>query len=205
MNILPKLNLATKFTVLRIILVPVLATLVYYGRHDWALLVFCMAALSDAADGFIARVFRQKTPLGAYLDPLADKLLLMTCFIVFTFSENLHVVLPGWVTLSVVFRDIIILVGIAVIYILSPSTLKIKPTIISKLTTVFQVATIFEVTLSNYLVSVGGSDTLYLQINSALCHITTGLCIVSGLDYIRIGLKILTATHPQKNTSGHVG
>jgi cardiolipin synthase len=186
-----RLNLATHFTILRILTVPVMAITVYYGFHGWTLIIFAIAALSDALDGFIARVFNQKTWLGALLDPIADKMLLITAFIAFTITTKSPITLPGWLTIVVVFRDVMILSGAAVIHHIR-GHLHVVPTLLSKMTTVCQVATIFEVALANYLItSFGYSPEYYATATSVLAHLTLVFTVASGFHYVVIGTRML--------------
>ncbi len=108
------MNIPNLITLLRIILVPVVVILLIQGSFLKALMVFIVAGLSDALDGFLARVLNQQTALGAYLDPIADKALLASTFI--TLSV-LHVI-PGWLTVIVISRDLIILLGILILSIM---------------------------------------------------------------------------------------
>ena len=107
---------ANQLTILRMLLIPVLALLVIYERLGWALAVFMIAALTDALDGLLARRAGQKTTLGAWLDPVADKLLLLTMFVVLTLPLP-HLVqrIPLWLTVLVFSRDIGIVVTVAIV------------------------------------------------------------------------------------------
>ncbi len=145
-----KINHATKLTLLRIVCVPLLAILVYYGRWGWVLLVFVFSALTDAADGIIARALKQKTWLGSFLDPIADKLLLVTAFISMSFlirDTTGVITVRAWLTIVVIFRDVVILLGVGILQILIKD-LEYRPTLLSKATTVCQTITIFEVALA---------------------------------------------------------
>ncbi|MBW2175094.1 MAG: CDP-alcohol phosphatidyltransferase family protein [Deltaproteobacteria bacterium] len=99
------MNIPNTLTLLRILLTPLFAIFLIKHLFDFALLVFAIAALSDGVDGFIARVFRQKTTLGAFLDPAADKLLLVTAFVTLAIQEQI----PSWLSVLVITRDVIIL------------------------------------------------------------------------------------------------
>lgn len=107
---------ANQLTILRMLLIPVLALLVIYERLGWALAVFMIAALTDALDGLLARRAGQKTTLGAWLDPAADKLLVLTMFVVLTLPLP-HLVqrIPLWLTVLVFSRDIGIVVTVAIV------------------------------------------------------------------------------------------
>ena len=171
------MNWANRLTITRIILVPVFITAVLYYRLDIALIVFAVATVTDALDGYIARRFNQKTKLGAVMDPMADKLLIDSAFICFSLVGGLpaHLKMPIYVPMVIVSRDAIILLGVAIIYLINGSV-EMKPTLISKITTVFQMLTIILVLL-NFVYS------------SWMWNITVVLTVISGLDYIRIGSR----------------
>lgn len=129
---------ANQITILRLVFVPIFAILVI-GRHDTAALaVLAGAAISDALDGFVARSFRQVTPLGVALDPIADKILMSTAFITLSFRGAL----PWWLTIVVLSRDVAILV-LALLIILVAGYRPFYPTILGKTSTVVQVITVF--------------------------------------------------------------
>ena len=144
-----------------------------------ALLIFSLAGISDGLDGFIARYYNQRTTLGAYLDPIADKLLLASAFI----SMAILKIVPGWVAVIVISRDVLIIMGIA-IFTITEKSYRVKPSIISKITTVSQITTII-LTLIN--VSTMALTTLMI----ILFWITSALTTVSGLHYIYLGMIIL--------------
>lgn len=175
------MNIPNFITLLRIILVPVVVILLIQGLFLKALLVFVVAGLSDALDGFLARVLNQQTTLGAYLDPIADKALLASTFI--TLSV-LHVI-PGWLTVIVISRDFIILLGISVLSIMSVSV-EIRPLFISKITTAVQLTTVLLALLARCLPKEVHPVWLY-----ALYWVTALFTILSGLHYMSRGLKLI--------------
>ncbi|CAN2040600.1 cardiolipin synthase (CMP-forming) [Candidatus Magnetomoraceae bacterium gMMP-15] len=181
------ITLANILTVLRILLTPLFVIFVIRGFFIHALLVFTVAAISDALDGLVARYFNQKSDLGAYLDPIADKMLLSSAFISLAILE----ILPGWLTVIVISRDILILMGIA-IFSINNIKFKIEPSMASKLTTVAQLITVFLA-----LLNINISQIYYIKI--AFYWITAGLTILSGLHYLYIGMNIL-----QKNFSKNI-
>ncbi len=178
------LTFANKVTVGRILIVPFfIATLLYspertYLRHV-ALGIFLLAMISDVIDGYIARERKQKTRAGAILDPLADKLLLMSAFLCLYKIGDLflRVRFPMWLVVAVISRDAILLVGSMIIY-LFQGKLDIQPTIWGKATTFCQVMSIlgifFQWNFSVYIWSV-----------------TIVLATISAVDYIRNGIKVL--------------
>jgi cardiolipin synthase len=110
------LTLANQLTLLRMLLIPAFVILVIYGHLGWALTVFVTAGVTDGLDGLIARWSGQKTSLGAWLDPMADKLLLVTTFIVLTLPGlNLANRLPTWLTVCIISRDVVIVLTVAVV------------------------------------------------------------------------------------------
>jgi len=143
------ITLATKITILRILLVPVCASqLMYYaaGHADWHRLLgfwlFVIASLSDGVDGFIARQFNQQSRLGRILDPIADKMLLMTMVILLAINPNgAFTKLPIWFPILVVSRDVFLVAGALLIHIVV-GEVKIKPRIVSKIATLFQMVTL---------------------------------------------------------------
>ncbi len=183
------MNFANKITLFRIISVPFfVACLVFYTPAKaylryLALIIFLLAIVSDAIDGYIARSRRQKTRAGAILDPLADKALLLTAFIFLyrTSKAYLAVKLPLWFLLVVISRDIIILVGCAIL-LATQKDKEITPTWWGKLTTFFQMFTVIAIIL----------EYPKAWIVWGLAAIFT---CVSGIDYARRGINILNAEH----------
>jgi cardiolipin synthase (CMP-forming) len=148
------ITLATKVTILRILLVPVcLSQLVYYAvgyadgaAKEWhrllAFWVFVAASLSDAVDGFIARQFNQQSQLGRVLDPIADKMLLMTVVILLAINPGrAFPKLPLWFPILLVSRDVLLIAGALLIHIVV-GEVKVKARIVSKIATLFQMVTL---------------------------------------------------------------
>jgi len=135
------LTVANQLTFLRILLIPAFVLLVTYGYLGWALLVFLTAGVTDALDGLIARRADQRTSLGAWLDPMADKLLLVTTFIVLTLPtvELTHHV-PLWLTILIISRDVVI-VGVVAIVNLAVGPRTFRPSIWGKLATATYIVT----------------------------------------------------------------
>ena len=167
------------FTLLRIILTPLFVIFLLRDQFTWALAVFAIAGISDGLDGLIARFFNQRTALGAYLDPTADKLLLISAYIGLAVLN----VVPAWVSVIVISRDVIIILGIA-IFTLTQKSYGVHPTMLSKCTTTAQILTV--------MLSLFDPD----QGRLALFHIpvlwtTAVLTMLSGLQYVYIGMSFL--------------
>jgi len=132
-----------QLTLLRLIFIPFVVISVVEDRYGWALALFVLAGLSDALDGLLARVLKQKTALGQYLDPIADKLLLSTLFLVLAFEHRI----PWYVTVLVFSRDLGILIVSALLY--ATNTLRdLRPSVWGKANTIVQVGTILVVLMA---------------------------------------------------------
>lgn len=166
-------------TLVRILLTPVFVILLLRDLFPMALLVFAIAGVSDGLDGLIARYMNQRTALGAYLDPAADKLLLVSAFI----SLAVLGVIPPWVTVIVITRDVVIVLGLAILT-LTEKKYEINPSMVSKCTTTAQIITV--------LVSLYDPAHVKLaMLYPVLLWGTAILTTLSGLHYIYIGMNIL--------------
>jgi cardiolipin synthase len=166
------LNIPNALTILRILLIPVIVGFLVYDHFDLALVTLLVAALTDALDGSIARMANQKTEFGAYLDPLADKLLLMATFITFSFLD----LMPAWSVIVVVSRDAILLAG-TLLARLTNTEINASPSVLGKATTVFQLVYIILV-LAFFSYQV---DSVLL---TPLLYTMSILTVASGLHYI---------------------
>ena len=129
------MTVANLVTLLRVLLVPVIVYALIEGLYGWAFAMFVAAGLSDAVDGAIARLFDQQSELGVILDPIADKLLLVSVFVMLGFLEAL----PTWLVTAVVSRDLVIVSGVLITYLLGhPMT--VRPALVSKFNTAAQIA-----------------------------------------------------------------
>ena len=129
------LTLANQITILRIVLIPAFVLLTVYGHLGGALTVFLVAGATDAIDGLIARLTRHSTSFGAWLDPMADKLLLVTTFVVLTLPQiELTNHVPIWLTVIVISRDVVI-VGVVAIVNLAIGPRTFRPSLLGKLAT----------------------------------------------------------------------
>jgi cardiolipin synthase (CMP-forming) len=145
------LTTANQLTILRMLLIPVFVILLIYGYQGWALVTFMVAGLTDLLDGLIARLAGEKTTLGAWLDPMADKLLLVTMFIVLTLPGiGLANQLPIWFTILVISRDVAIVATVAVVNLaIGPRTF--RPSIFGKAATATYIVTGVVTLYFNYL------------------------------------------------------
>ncbi len=174
------MSIPNLITLIRIVLIPWFAILLINGSFNQALWVFAGAAVTYGLDGLIARWFSQKTRLGAFLDPIADKMLLSTAYIALAVLKEL----PVWLTVIVISRDVVIVLGVSILF-LNQVRFEIKPTIYSKLTTIFQLLLILLVLSSGYI-------HLGYFVRQGLVLTTLIFTVFSGLHYLYSGLKILT-------------
>lgn len=166
-------------TFLRMGLIPVFASLLFYGYSGWALAVFLIAGISDGVDGFVARRFKQQSELGTILDPIADKLLMTVAFIVLTMPNVLqpskHLPVPFWVTAAVIGRDVLIVTVAGAINIMTGFH-NFKPSWLGKLSTTVQVAAVTLI-----LVAAVFGYSFYLP---TTYFIVVLLAFASGIHYI---------------------
>lgn len=170
-------TVANQLTVLRMLLIPAFVLLVVYGYFGWALVVFSIAGATDALDGLTARLAGQKTDLGAWLDPVADKLLIVTTFIVLTLP-NIGLVnrIPIWLTVLIISRDVGIVSTVAIVNLASgPRTF--RPSLLGKSATALFILTCIVVMYFNYL----GVPS---PIVDAFIWASLAITLASGIDYV---------------------
>jgi cardiolipin synthase len=179
------LTAANQLTILRMLLIPAFVILLLYGHRGWALITFLAAGLTDLLDGLIARATGQKTTLGAWLDPMADKLLLVSMFVMLTLpdigSANR---LPIWFTVLVISRDVAIVLTVAVVNLaVGPRTF--RPSIYGKIATATFILTGLITLYFNYLERPSPVVTLWVYASLAIT-------LVSAFDYL---LKVVKLGH----------
>lgn len=173
------LTIPNLLTFLRMALIPVFASLLFYGYSGWALFVFLIAGISDGVDGFVARRFNQESELGTIIDPIADKLLMTVAFIVLALPNVLEptrfLPVPFWVTAAVIGRDVLIVTVAGAINIMTGFH-GFKPSWLGKLSTFVQVVAVALILLAAYL-----DYSFYLP---TVYFIVVLLAVVSGFHYI---------------------
>jgi cardiolipin synthase (CMP-forming) len=177
------LTTANQLTILRMLLIPAFVILLLYGHQGWALITFMVAGLTDLLDGLIARLAGEKTTLGAWLDPMADKLLLVTMFIVLTLpdigSANR---LPIWFTILVISRDVAIVATVAVVNLaVGPRTF--RPSIFGKIATATYIVTGVVTLYFNYL----GQTT---SIVGMFVYASLVITLISAFHYLIQAVRI---------------
>jgi len=180
---------ANQLTLLRMLLIPAFVILVVYGHLGWALVVFATAGVTDALDGLIARWSGQKTSLGAWLDPMADKLLLVTTFVVLTIPGlDLANRLPVWLTVCIISRDVVIVATVAIVNLaIGPRTF--RPSIYGKIATATYIVTAVAAMLFNYL----GYHSIVVDVG---IWASLAITLVSAFHYIWHARRIIDAPAP---------
>jgi cardiolipin synthase (CMP-forming) len=176
---------ANQLTLLRMLLVPPFVILLLYGHQGWALVTFMAAGVTDLFDGLIARRTGQKTTLGAWLDPMADKLLLVSMFVMLTLpgigSANR---LPLWFTVLVLSRDITIVLTVAVVNLaVGPRTF--RPSIFGKVATATYIVTGVITLYFNYI----GVES---QVVMLFVYASLAISVISAFDYL---VKVVRLGH----------
>jgi len=168
------MNLPNLLSIFRLFVTVFFIIAINYNRHDIALILFIIQAISDVLDGFLARIMKAKTYLGAFLDPLADKVMIISSYIVL----SVYSIIPFWVTSIVIIRDVIISTGFFILYKLSYKG-KPTPIILSKITTLSQMCTVI------YVLWPG--DKIY---SKQFFYATAALSVLSGFQYVVDGMRI---------------
>ncbi len=198
-----RMTLANQLTIARMAVIPLILTLVLSNHAGWALLVFTLAGLSDMLDGVIARRYRQKSSLGTFLDPMADKLLMTACFIVLSIPDHPQTFpdyavpnhIPIYLTIVTISRDVFIIMVALVIHLASGLS-RFPPTVLGKTTTVIQVLMIGFVLLFNAL---GQEAPVFIQ---GLGWLTLAATIASGFHYIRNVARVIAQSESGAPASG---
>jgi len=177
-------------TVFRMVLIPVFVSLLFYQRFILALTIFVLAGVTDGLDGLLARRFDQKSQLGTILDPIADKLMLVTSFVVLSmravFPQPLppHLPVPFWVTVAVISRDVFILVGAAAINIVTGFR-RFRPSMLGKINTTVQIIAIAAII---FAASVPYGTGYYLP---TVYTTVFALAVLSGAHYVFFVSKLV--------------
>ncbi len=173
-------------TLVRMAIVPFFVLAVSQHEFRLALWTFVVAGLTDTLDGFLARRLKASSVIGAYLDPIADKLLMTAAYIILTIPQGQRVVIPLWLALLALFRDFLIMLVALVLYLVEGIS-KFPPSILGKVTTTMHVVTVVMVLLANLTILPGWLLTS--------CFYTAfGLVILSGFNYIYRASRFIEAT-----------
>ena len=180
------MSLPNLITLARLLTVPLIVWLISEGRHPEAFWVLVAAGVSDAIDGFIAKRFNRRTELGALLDPIADKTLLVSVYVTLGIAGHL----PGWLVILVVFRDLLIVGGFLLVHAMSHA-IRSEPLIVSKLNTACQIA-LAAITLAK--LGIGLQADMIVR---GLIYAVAGTTLVSGAGYLVRWARVLAGLEEQ--------
>ena len=189
-------TLPNVLTIFRMVLIPIFVSLLFYQRFVWALTLFLIAGVTDGLDGLLARRFDQQSQLGTILDPIADKLMLVTAFIVLSmrsiFPQPLpsHLPVPFWVTVAVISRDVFIIVGAAALNIMTGFR-GFRPSWLGKLSTTVQIIAIGAIM---FAASVPYGTGYYLP---TIYTSVFALAVLSGAHYVFFVSRLLNEDRRQ--------
>ncbi len=178
---------ANQLTILRMLFVPCFVLLLVYGHPRSATALFLLAAVTDGLDGLIARRLQQKTALGSFLDPMADKLLLTAAFVTLTIpSLPLALHIPTWLTIWTISRDVLIALSVLIIHLQTEHS-SFPPSFLGKCTTAVQLITVGVCLLANF--NPGLANAVFPPVT----RITLALTFASGLHYAYRSVKIIAS------------
>jgi cardiolipin synthase len=175
------LNVPNTLTITRIVIIPIFITTIIYNQYLYALILFAVAALTDMLDGLLARLTNQKTALGTFLDPLADKFLLVSSFIIF----SVYGWIPKWFAIIVISRDMIVVIGCFLLYMITNS-LKVEPVVLGKAAIALQLFILAYVLLNINMIALP-------PVHNGFFILSAAITAISGLQYIYKGFKLTNA------------
>jgi cardiolipin synthase len=187
------LTYANQLTILRMLFVPCFVILLIYGYPKSATVLFLLAAITDGLDGLIARKLRQKTVLGSFLDPMADKILLTAAFVTLTIpSIPLILHIPAWLTILTISRDLIIALSVLIIHLQTQHS-QFPPSLLGKCTTAVQLSTVGDCMLANF------EAKLAFCLFPWVIYSTLAFTLASGLHYAYKSIKIIASYQVEGN------
>jgi len=190
------LTIPNILTFLRMGMIPVFATLLAYGRETSALVIFAIAGVSDGIDGFIARRLKQESELGTIIDPIADKLLMTTAFVMKTIPGVLdpgrHLPVPFWVTSAVIGRDVLI-IAVAASIMMMTGFRGFKPSRLGKASTFVQVAAVMLILIAAVFPGLNGVylPTVYTTV--------AAFAVISGIHYVFFVARLMRESEHEAN------
>ncbi len=190
------LTIPNILTFLRMGMIPVFATLLAYGRETSALVIFAIAGVSDGIDGFIARRLKQESELGTIIDPIADKLLMTTAFVMMTIPGVLdpgrHLPVPFWVTSAVIGRDVLI-IAVAASIMMMTGFRGFKPSRLGKASTFVQVAAVMLILIAAVFPGLNGVylPTVYTTV--------AAFAVISGIHYVFFVARLMRESEHEAN------
>lgn len=181
------LTYANQLTILRMVFVPCFVILLIYGYPKVATIVFLLAGITDGLDGLLARKLQQKTVLGSFLDPMADKILLTAAFVTLTVpSIPLVLHIPTWLTILTISRDVLIALSVLIIHLQTHHS-SFPPSLLGKCTTAVQLLTVGVCLLANFEIKIA------IEVFPLVVYSTLAFTLASGLHYSYTSVKLIAS------------
>lgn len=179
-----RITISTLLTITRIVMTPFIVYTMLIEKWNYAFLLFVCAAITDVLDGNLARWRNEKTLLGAWLDPIADKILTLSCFFTLAFQNRPLLAIPFWFVLIILIRELVVVLGVGLLYI-TRGFMQVQPTITSKITTLIQIIFLAWLFACNFF------NWLPIKTYYVIFSIMVGFVILSLLQYVRMGIVLL--------------
>lgn len=190
---------ANQLTILRMIFIPCFVLLILYGYPSGAMLIFILAGITDALDGLLARKLQQRTVLGSFLDPMADKLLITSAFVTLSIpSAPVAFHIPAWLTITAISRDLLIALAALIIH-LQTGHSDFPPSLLGKCTTTAELVTVGVAMLANFAPGINPVLTL------PVVYITLLFIVISGLHYFYRSVRIIESYQKVEEGNGGQG
>jgi cardiolipin synthase (CMP-forming) len=183
------MNVPNLLSLFRILITFFFILAVYHDRLDYALYLFILQGVTDLLDGFIARVMSKKTDLGAYLDPIADKIMLVGAFIMLSIKG----IVPVWLPALIILKDLVVAVGFFILYRLG-RTFKPVPTIFGKITTTCQITTVLFILFAQ--IFSWSNEWAY----NTFIVVTAFFTVLTGCHYVYVGIQMVREKPTQSPT-----
>lgn len=178
-----RITISTMLTIARIVMTPVIVWAMIAAKWNYAFWLFICAAVTDTLDGNVARWRNEQTLLGAWLDPIADKILTLSCFFTLAFQNRPLLAIPIWFVVIILIRELVVVLGVGILYMLR-GFMQVQPTIMSKITTLIQVLFLAWLFACNFF------NWLPIKTYYAVFSVMVGFVILSLLQYVRMGIVL---------------
>jgi len=180
------MNAPNLLSLFRILITFFFILAVYHNRFDYALYLFVLQGLTDLLDGYIARVMSKKTDLGAYLDPIADKIMLIGAFVMLSIKD----IIPVWLPALIILKDLVVAIGFFILFGLG-RTIKPVPTFFGKITTTCQIVTVLFILFAQ--IFSWSNEWAY----NAFIFVTAFFTVLTGCHYVYVGIQMAREKHTQ--------
>ncbi len=178
-----RITISTMLTIARIVMTPLVVWAMVAGKWNYAFWLFVCAAITDTLDGNLARWRNEQTLLGAWLDPIADKILTLSCFFTLAFQHRPLLAIPVWFVVIILIRELVVVLGVGILYMLR-GFMQVQPTVMSKITTLIQILFLAWLFACNFF------NWMPIKTYYAVFSVMVGFVILSLLQYVRMGVVL---------------